>query len=383
MISAWLAVQGLEVLLSGMQCCSRLLQTRLPHAACLVPHAMDHTCTCRQAAEGRSWHITADGPHLNFYSTASTATPGAQAPADVHTSGLDTSRPPASRGLPNGSHASAHSPSLNPAHQHPAGAVQPGSGSQPAAAPTAAKPRPSSRSPRPQRTLCKTHSPQTGAAAPGSTEFPHMVDPGACKVAFKVLELPVPLPAEDFRLEYRLYDKYQRRVHGDKQTVKSRAALARCYGTRQGRGMKLCTEHMQGLCCLPHQLLLCCACASSGTCCTLCRSECLAAVTSDGNLQCGYQEHAIKSLTVCHVCLQTASGFRRFLVESPISRDAPAAASTQPPPGGYGTFHQQYWLNGEALGHARTPLHAMLCSTWAASPAKRLFACSAPIAATG
>ena len=123
-----------------------------------------------------------------------------------------------------------------------------------------------------------------------------MVDPGARKVDFKVLELPVPLPAEHFRLEYRLYDKYQRRVHGDKQTVKPWAILARCCGMRQDRGMKLCTEHMQGICCLPRrsQLLLCCACASSGTCCTLCRSECLAAVTSDGNLQCGYQELAMQ-----------------------------------------------------------------------------------------
>ena len=91
--------------------------------------------------------------------------------------------------------------------------------------PTAARLGPPCSSPRAQRKLHKTHSPQTGGPSPGSTEFPHLVDPGACKVAFKVVELPVPLPAEDLRLEYRLYDKYQRRVHGDKETVSLRGSV--------------------------------------------------------------------------------------------------------------------------------------------------------------
>ena len=60
--------------------------------------------------------------------------------------------------------------------------------------------------------------------------------------------------------------------------------------------------------------------------------------------------------------MQTASGFRRFLVDSPISRDAPAAGSTQPPPGGYGTFHQQYWLNGGPLAHACGPDNVQCCA---------------------
>ena len=41
----------------------------------------------------------------------------------------------------------------------------------------------------------------------------------------------------------------------------------------------------------------------------------------------------------------TQLGFRRFLIDSPLAPASPGGA----PPGGYGSFHQQYWLAGRLV----------------------------------
>lgn len=41
----------------------------------------------------------------------------------------------------------------------------------------------------------------------------------------------------------------------------------------------------------------------------------------------------------------TQLGFRRFLIDSPLAPVSPQGA----PPSGYGSFHQQYWLDGRLV----------------------------------
>jgi arginine-tRNA-protein transferase len=53
----------------------------------------------------------------------------------------------------------------------------------------------------------------------------------------------------------------------------------------------------------------------------------------------------------------TPTSFKRFLVDSPLRfaqpADYPPGAC---PPGGFGSFHQQYWLDGAAAGPGIVPL---------------------------
>ena len=111
---------------------------------------------------------------------------------------------------PEPSAASANPPS------HPPDSSQAAAGAQHGEA--ASGPR-SSASLQKQRKHQRLQEKGSRAQAAAPQEFPRWVDPGECQLAFRVAEVPVPLPAEDFQQEYALYDKYQKRVHGDKETV--------------------------------------------------------------------------------------------------------------------------------------------------------------------
>ena len=75
--------------------------------------------------------------------------------------------------------------------------------------------------------------------------------------------------------------------------------------------------------------------------------ECSLPPCSDCNTggQCLRSSQSLSHQALC-VRLQSASGFKRFLVDSPIQREPLASASAQLPAVGLGTWHHQYWIDG-------------------------------------
>lgn len=55
----------------------------------------------------------------------------------------------------------------------------------------------------------------------------------------------------------------------------------------------------------------------------------------------------------------TKRSFKRFLVDTPLVSVRPEdCAPGECPPGGFGTFHQQYWLDGAPILCLSSAFHA-------------------------